>query len=255
MATPRLCDAPNCGKPSRGRYCEMHRARLARGGSLEPRQPKKSVSELLGGASSIGDWAILGEGEPYRRPTLDGSPHPDGVQRTARCECVCGVVRDIAIHTLKRGSSKHCGCKVSALITEMKTTHGKCYTPEYRSWAKLKERCLNPNCKDWPNYGGRGIKVCDRWLESFEAFYSDMGARPDGHSIDRIDCDGDYEPGNCRWATGKQQMQNVRHNVLVQFNGETIALREACRRLGREAEYKLIWQRMKRGKTFEAAVA
>lgn len=250
----QICEAPNCSKPKgRGRYCEMHRARLRRGGTLKRRQPKLTISELLGGREQFGGWKVLGEGKPYRRPTKNGRPHPDGVQRTVRCRCVCGVEKDVPAHILKRGGSSHCGCMMSAITTEMKTIHGMCYTPEYRTWSHLKERCSNPNNKDWPNYGGRGITVCKRWRDSFEAFFEDMGPRPDGHSIDRIDCDGNYEPSNCRWATNREQMQNVRHNVIVELEGESIALKEACRRLGLSDKYKAIWQRMKRGQSFEEA--
>jgi hypothetical protein len=253
MAIPRICVAPDCIKNAEGKYCPMHRARLRRGGTLEPRQPRKSLTELLGGRLTFGDWTILAEGQPYERPTADGSKHPDGTQRTALCRCLCGTVRTIPVHTLKRGDSNHCGCMMGQITATRNTTHGMSYTPEHRCWAKLKERCLNPNGKDWPNYGGRGITVCERWRESFEAFYADMGPRPEGHSIDRIDHDGNYEPDNCRWATDREQAQNKRVTRFVLLNGEEVALREACRRLGLADRYKAIWQRMKRGQSFEEA--
>lgn len=97
--------------------------------------------------------------------------------------------------------------------------HGMKNTPEYRTWADMKARCLNPNRDSFPNYGGRGIKVCERWM-SFENFISDLGRRPEGHSIDRIDPDGNYEPGNVRWIPLVKQQGNKRSNLFVIYLNE-----------------------------------
>jgi hypothetical protein len=92
-------------------------------------------------------------------------------------------------------------------------------------------RCKTTYGGTWEKYGARGIKVCDRW-KTFAAFLADMGLRPEGTTLDRINNDGDYEPGNCRWATRRQQAQNTRRNIFVAFNGESLAVAEACRRAG-----------------------
>jgi hypothetical protein len=205
MATRRICSAPDCGKPVYcNALCQMHDMRIRRGGSLERRAPKLSLSELLRGETRFGMWTVLGEAAGVPRPG-------NGVIRYASCRCDCGTERAVSINSLKRGTSLHCGCLISSIITDMKTVHGGCGTPEYRSWAHLKERCLNPNNKDWKDYGGRGISVCERWLGSFAGFIADMGPRPSPkHSIDRIDVNGNYEPGNCRWADPVTQRNNQR---------------------------------------------
>lgn len=110
-------------------------------------------------------------------------------------------------------------------------THEQYRTREYQAWANMKARCENPNNTRYHRYGGRGIKVCDRWKNSFEAFLADMG-KSNGLTIDRINNDGDYEPGNCRWATVREQSQKTCRIRLLSFNGETLSVAEWARRLG-----------------------
>jgi len=102
------------------------------------------------------------------------------------------------------------------------------------TWAAMIQRCSNTNHKEYPNYGGRGITICERWRSSFENFLADMGTKPSPkHSIDRIDNNGNYEPSNCRWVTQKEQMHNLRKNVFITFDGETLVVAEWARRVGR----------------------
>lgn len=130
-----------------------------------------------------------------------------------RCRCKCGKFKDVASRHLVNNLIISCGCYKSQNAIKLKTKHGDNRagkrTPEYRCWSHIKSRCYNPKVERYPHYGGRGITVCQRWLQSFENFLSDMGRRPSKHhSIDRIDNDGNYEPNNCRWATASEQQQN-----------------------------------------------
>ncbi len=135
------------------------------------------------------------------------------------CLCDCSMSKSLFGSNLKRGGVSSCGSSACSFHNKIKTaagtTHGSFYTREYKIWSTMLQRCNNPNSTKYYNYGARGIKVCDEWINSFESFIADMGIPPSStHTIDRKDNDGNYEPSNCRWATPQMQAQNTRSNVL-----------------------------------------
>ncbi len=143
-------------------------------------------------------------------------------------KCSCGNIVEVRADSLIDNNTRSCGClqkEISADIGRNTITHRASYTVEFNIWSCMLARCTNPNDPAYCNYGGRGIIVCSRWLYSFENFLTDMGYRPSSdHSIDRINNDGNYEPGNCRWATAKEQANNRRNNVFYNYNGVDYSL-------------------------------
>ena len=136
-----------------------------------------------------------------------------------RCVCDCGGETTTQGGRLKNGNTVSCGCYARERTSQRSIKHGKHSTPEYKSWQQLKERCLNPNCKNRANYMDRGITIHPAWVESFEAFIADVGLRPDGYkSLDRINNDKGYEPGNVRWATPAMQARNRRSTRLDEID-------------------------------------
>lgn len=154
-----------------------------------------------------------------------------------KCVCECGkeCVKSRG-YLIYESSSIHksCGCwrKEQQQLYRERTCEFYRRIPGYNSWMAMKGRCCNPNNSQFHDYGGRGIKVCDRWLHSFENFLADMGERPGKeYSIDRIDNNGDYCPENCRWATRGEQGNNKRNNILITYQGRTQTFRQWCREL------------------------
>ncbi|MCK5608150.1 hypothetical protein KAR91_40085, partial [Candidatus Pacearchaeota archaeon] len=151
-------------------------------------------------------------GKKFGRLLVLGEASKKGKKLYWHCVCDCGRNITVYAESLKGGDSKSCGC----LNLERVTKHGMIDTIEYTSWKKMKSRCYNPKHKHFNHYGGRGITVCGRWMESFENFFKDMGPRPSKkYSLDRINNNGNYEPSNCRWATLSEQHRNTRRNKYI----------------------------------------
>jgi len=139
----------------------------------------------------------------------DVASNPNGI-RIWECQCDCGNLARILVTSLRHGNTRSCGCLRVDLGGMNTYNHGHCngsLSPTYKSWLAMRRRCQDTKNRSYARYGGRGIKVCDCW-KKFENFLADMGERPKGKTIDRIDNDGDYTPRNCKWSTPKQQAQN-----------------------------------------------
>jgi hypothetical protein len=152
---------------------------------------------------TVGRWTVIRRNpENYR-----------GTFARWDCKCSCGTERTVLANHLLMKRSLSCGCLHSEQLSQRQITHGQSRrsgdTGSYRVWKHMLQRCENPKCKDFPYYGGRGIGVCERWHD-FVLFFADMGEKPDGLSIDRIENNIGYQPGNCRWATMREQNANKR---------------------------------------------
>jgi hypothetical protein len=134
------------------------------------------------------------------------------------CKCECGNQKIVQIYNLLKWKTISCGCYWKNL--QSRKTHWMYWTPEYKTWAWIKDRCYNKNNISYKNYGGRWITVCDKWFNSFENFYDDMWLRPAWTSIDRIDTNWNYEPWNCKWSNSFEQARNKRNNIDITYNWE-----------------------------------
>ena len=139
--------------------------------------------------------------------------------------CDCGTNKTVFVGNLKAGKSTSCGCVAKQLTSERTRAHGLSHSAIHNLWTRIRQRCGNPSHGKFSYYGGRGIRVCERW-SVFENFYEDMGDIPEGCSLDRIDPNGDYSPNNCRWATKKMQARNTRSNHFVEHDGQRLTLAE-----------------------------
>lgn len=165
------------------------------------------------------------------------------------CVCSCGNKMTIRGECVKSGRTVSCGkgkCSPKHKEPENRKATGKTspHNYTYRSWNSMMKRCYSRNSNRFHSHGGRGIVVCDRW-HTFSNFVEDMGERPQGLSIDRINNNGNYEPGNCRWATPKEQARNTRRSIMIEYDGQTKSLPEWCEILG--LNYKSILARVENG--------
>lgn len=172
------------------------------------------------------------------------------------CRCDCGKTLDVTAHSLKKGHTRSCGCLKKDKFLERITRHGHASntsrSPEYSAWVNLVARCSRTSHPQYRSYGGRGIKVCERWLK-FDNFFHDLGSRPSpNHSIHRIDNDRGYVEGNVKWATWDEQSNAKRTNHAITFNGKTMNLMQWAKEIG--VHYVTLHYRLKRGWSIERAL-
>ena len=170
-----------------------------------------------------------------------------------RCRCDCGGEITTRLSRIKQGTTRGCGCQKGQSQRTHGHAAGPACSPTYSSWNSMKGRCERETDPSWSQYGSRGIEVCKRWSNSFEAFLADMGERPPGTSLDRIDYDGNYTPENCRWATASQQNRNTRHNRILEHDGLSLCVSEWAEKTG--LPYNTISRRLRRGWSVEKALS
>ncbi len=193
----------------------------------------KPLHDLLNGQYHFGRLTVVSEGPR------------DKNRRQVICKCSCGTTVCLDIYNIKRGLIKSCGC-FRREFRRHNQTHGRGGTPEHNAWKRIVQRTTNPRNPSFPDYGGRGITMCDEWKNSFATFLHDMGERPSPkHSIDRIDVNGNYEPNNCRWATHQQQANNRRTNRHVFYKGVKMTVSDAARAAGLKPQ--VVRDRIRRG--------
>jgi hypothetical protein len=222
-----LFDQPQESKKSR------QPRRLCRGCSLKKIE-KRNASGLCAACLAIS--LSPKPGETFDRWTViaESGMSNNGKQKMFLCVCDCGTERRVCGISLTSKNSRSCGCLAGEMSSDRRSTHRMSGTPMYRIWVGMIKRCESETSKSYKRYGGRGIKVCERWRHNFEAFMADMGPRPSPkHSLDRFpNNNGNYEPGNCRWATQKEQQRNRNDNTLITFDGQTKCLAEWAEGLG-----------------------
>lgn len=164
-----------------------------------------------------------------------------------RFRCDCGSVADIGLEAVRAGATRSCGCLLRETTRNRSLKHGHSvgytHSPEWCAWLSAKQRCFNPNDHKYSDYGARGITMHPAWTNDFAAFFAEVGPKPSArHSLDRIDVNGDYAPGNVRWATPKEQSRNRRSNVYVTYKGTKMTLAEFAERVG--VPYKRLHRQM-----------
>lgn len=200
----KACSVDNCTRPAKSKgMCNTHYERIRVNGTLVV----KSLLEDLSGRQ-FGMLTVLNFAGRQKKVSL------------WNCRCECGTESVVQASNLKTGHTTSCGCSI---VHDGNRTHGMSTSGTYRSWVAMKRRCDNANYHEWHLYGGRGIRVCDRWKDSFEAFVEDMGIRPDGCTLDRKNVELGYSKDNCRWATHAEQAKNKRNSA---FPGKS--LKDIC---------------------------
>ena len=205
---------------------------------------KDFVPETFGRLTTIGPWFALAVNRKGHRKWFQV------------CQCSCGNIKVVLAASLRNGNTKSCGCLQKEVLARINTIHGKYRTPEYGIRISMLQRCYNTLDKRYYDYGGRGIQVCDRWLDpenGFLNFLDDMGPRPSPkHSLDRIDNDKNYCPENCRWSTMKEQSRNRRNNAMITHEGKTQCIADWTEEAG--LPKGVLGGRLKKGWSVEKAI-
>jgi hypothetical protein len=197
---------------------------------------------------------VVTTGEKFNRWTVIKEVARDKhKRRMILCRCECGTEKVVPLTYLRSGESKSCGCMKIEMFIRQNTKHGGSRTKLYKVWTSMKQRCLNEKCSVFEGYGGRGITICDEWLdyETFRKWAVSTGYK-NGLTIERKDVNGNYEPGNCEWIPQSKQSMNTRSNRIINFNGKSQTLKEWSVETG--INYDTLFGRLRKGWSIKRAL-